>query len=66
MSPELRATARLRVRPCPNSSGGISITVAPAARAISSERSRDPESITSSSTSPLTSWASTAASTSSR
>ena len=40
--------------------------VAPAARAISSERSRDPESITSSSTSRLTSWASTAASTSSR
>ena len=47
MSPLARSAPRLRVRPWPNSRGGISSTVAPAARAISSEPSREPESITS-------------------
>ena len=39
-SPLARSAARLRVRPCPNSAGAISSTVAPAARAISSDPSR--------------------------
>ena len=48
-SPEVRSAPRLRVRPWPNSLGAISSSSTPAERAISGERSREPESITSTS-----------------
>ena len=64
-SPVASSISRLRVRPCPNSSRGISTTRAPWRRATSCEPSVEPESITSSSTGRSSSCALTAASTSS-
>ena len=51
-SPEVCCTPRLRVRPCPNCAGSISSSSTPAALTISSERSVEPESITSTSSTP--------------
>ena len=56
-SPRVRSAPRLRVRPWPNSRGrDLDQLVGPAARAISCDPSREPESITTSSSSP---WART-------
>ena len=53
ISPCASSAPRLRVRPCPNSEAGISCTRAPRDRASSALPSREPESTTTISTSPL-------------